>query len=277
MTSRGVQRVITSLPAREGGIGEPDFAWKVAVAIVEKQDGLVLPTRPSCRWLRAAVALLSNWRGCGHLPDVRVVAEARRMNFDPAASVRIHALLSAKDATIPSVARSFEVGEEVVEAYECLFFSSPRSGPGDASNNKNGAGGCRQISFGREMLGETRPLLLDFARTATVAEVEAYLAAEDVAPSVAGEAAAALQSKALASALAWVGSGQSKEKLTPLVKLGLEIAGRTEVEVPVRPLAGSNSGKAIREQLHHFASRIRRSFEDEGETMERGERGEGAP
>jgi hypothetical protein len=264
MTCGEIQPVIDALLVRGVRAGEADLIWKVAVAIAGRQEGFRLPTQPCYRWLRAAVALLSKWRGCDRLPDMKAVAEARGMNADPAAAFRVQALLSAKDAAIAKVAGALGVRHEVIEAYECLFFRFP-------SGSRKTRGGCSRIAFARELVGETQPLLLDYARTATVAEVESYLAADHESTSAAGEAATALQLKALNSALGWIKSGEPKDKLTPLVKLGLAIAGRTEVEATVRSLDGSGSGKAIREQLRHFASRIRRSFEDEGEPVERQE------
>lgn len=238
--------------------------WTLAETVVAGGLGGNHHGLTHCRWLRAAVALLAKWRGCDQLPDVRAVAEARGMNLDPATSFRIQLLLSATDATSEKIAGVLGVGEEVVEAYECLFFRTPHPDAAVSSSNRSKAGSCDQIAFARELVGETQPSPLDYARTATVAEVESYLAGGHASTSAAGEAATALQAKALNSALEWISSGESKDKLTPLVKLGLAIAGRTEVEATVRPLAGSSSGKAIREQLRHFASRIRRSFEDEG-------------
>jgi hypothetical protein len=268
MTSGEIQTVVDELPVRGVGTGGADLVWKVAVVIAKRQEGPRLPPLPVYRWLRAAVALLAKWRGCDQLPDVRAVAEARSMNLDPAASFRIQSLLSAKDATNGKIAGVLGVGEEVVEAYECLFFRTPHPGAAVSSSNRSKAGSCDQIAFARELVGETQSSPLEHPHTVTVAEVESYLAGDHASTFTAGEAATALQAMALNSALRWISSGESKDKLTPLVKLGLAIAGRTEVEATVRPLVGSGSGKAIREQLYHFATRIRRSFEDEEEPAE---------
>ena len=246
----------------------PDFGWALAKRLATSGRNSTLLKRPTYRWLRAAVQLLTAGPSASRrLKDVTVVSQARGIHEIDQLRPVVNAALMTRDVTARTVADALHLDVAVVEAYDSLFFNIlDRKNDLAYVRKLLGSGDSSQLMVSRHIAPSDEEVLLSVGFKGTIEDVLRHAgcmggAGDDSTEDLSNRV---LRNLLIAGA-DWTASPNCLRQSPPaMVAHAIDLVKKSKSdstqEAPIQ--LGMNIGSLMREQLERDAQQIRRGVEE---------------